>query len=207
MKISLARAGGMLTLLGGLVSLAGFIFLPFAQDPVRFFPVNGIQLLQAYAKAVSLYGPLPGRQASEPMYTLWIISNVSLWAVLIIFALITLLALFVAFRRKPGIVLPIICLVLSLFAITGLFLAFFYLSPDGLDILPKMFAGLSDDFPTIVVGWWVSLSGLIVTLIASVLTIIGHFQPMRPSSTGLSTPYGAGSSPGFSSRPYQPNSR
>jgi hypothetical protein len=186
MKISLARTGGILTLLGGLASLAGFLFLPFGVDPLRFFPVNGILLLQQYTKEVSAQSMDRYAQTS-PLHIALLVSSASLWTVLIIFAAITLLALFLVIRRKPGIALPIVCFLLSLFAVPGLFLTATYVSidPDNLNILVALSRMFETHHPFIIgPGWWVSLAGLLLTLIASILTLIASFRRPQPSPAG-----------------------
>lgn len=176
MNVSLARAGGLLALIGGVASLVGFVFLPFGVDPLLFVPKNGIQLLQVYAQQVSENGNLYGNgQTNHHIYGPLILSYASLWAILVIFILLALLTFFLVILRKSSIALPIVCLMLSLFAVPGLFLAFyeFTTSSDAGNLLQQMFA---NGFPIIRPGWWVSSGGALLTLVASLLAIIGRSQ-------------------------------
>ncbi len=205
MKASLTRTGAILTLLGGLAGLVGLLFLPFGADPVIFFPVNGIRLLQDYAPEVSFFQRTAGDgPAISLVYTKLVSSYASLWILLILLALITLLALFLIIRRKHGLALPVLCLMLSLLAVPYLFLAFltFIDTPDTWNLLSHMF---TSHFPLIGPGWWVSLSGLLLVLSASLLIIIGRFFPRRSSSAGLHISYEAEGSSGLSSRPGRQN--
>lgn len=180
MNVSLTRTGGLLALIGGGASLIGFVLLPFGVDPLRFVPENGLLLLQTCAQQVSEANTLFGhRLIDHHLYDPLIVSYASLWAIFVFFILLTLLSFLLVILRKSSIVLPILCLVLSIFAAPGFFLAFSQFTTDSRakNLLQLMF---TDSFPIIRVGWWVSLGGVFLLLIASVLVIIGRSQASRP---------------------------
>lgn len=175
MKSSLVRIGGLLALLGGVAGLLGFLVLPFGMNPIYLRMYPGIQLIQSYmrragATAFSSYGG----QIDYKTYIPFLISYISMWAIPVIFALLALLALFLLFRRRIGRALPLFCLVLSLLAVIGLFLAFVEYADNGGNLLYFMFSHNSLFTPIIGIGWWVCLGGTLCAFVASIFAFRGR---------------------------------
>ncbi len=168
MKLSLARTAGLLAFLGGTASLVGFWLLPFSTDPMAGDIRSGIQVLWDYGVLIVENKDVLNRIIPDP----GIVSYASLWALLILFALLTFVSLLLILRRKSGRVLPLLCLVLSLVAVPCLFLAFYrFTFPTSYgNVWQQIFV---NTFPFIAFGWWVSAVGVLLTLVASLVVLLG----------------------------------
>ncbi|WP_201388451.1 hypothetical protein [Ktedonobacter sp. SOSP1-52] len=177
MKSTLARTGGFLVLLAGAVGLVSFLFLPVGFNPIYFRTQSGLQLLQFYAYWWDSF-VVPMRVSYA---TAWQIGYWSMWAILIIFGLNTLFGIIMVLTRKPSIVLPLLCLLLSLLAVCSLFLMFDAVPISGenllLVMLRNMFGDYLSPYPITGLGWWVCILSTLLILVCSLSAL------MRRSAT------------------------
>jgi hypothetical protein len=167
----LTRIASILTFLGGLVALTGFLLLPFGMNPIYLTLGTGLQVLQArsrYLTGTTFDGKTTILASPSTLLTYG-----SLWSLLILSAIIVLLALVWTLLTKPGkrlpFVSPLLCLILSLAAGICLFLGFYDYTSDGDNLFSLMFTFKNSLFlPIIGSGWWVCAAGLFLSLIASI---------------------------------------
>lgn len=174
MKLTVARVTELLILLGSIAGLASVLFLQFGRDPVRLAPENGIQLMQIYSELMpSDKNVLTIGQSTHLPFSPSMISYWSVLGIIIVFTLVILLSLFTIVRRKPTFITPVLCLVLSLLTVPLLFLVFYAFTSESIytNFLQQMF---DSQLPLASFGWWISAAALLLTFIASLLTLTGY---------------------------------
>lgn len=181
MKASFARIAAILSLLGSLAALTGFLWLPFGRNPMTFQLSTGLSILQARGSHLSI-SSYAGHDSQIDLSSL--LTYGSLWSLLILSAIMVLLALIWVFLATPGthppFAFPLLCLLLSLVAGISLFLGFYDYTIGGENLFSLMFSSeQSPLLPIIGSGWWVSATGLILSLVASLLAIRGS----RPNTS------------------------
>jgi hypothetical protein len=118
MKISFTRIAGVIALLGGMLSLIGFCLLPFSEDPRAGDFRSGPGVLWDY-EAILLNPDYHVRMVPDP----GLVSTYALWALFVLFALLTCFSFPPLFEQTSRRVLPLLQVVLSMVAIVCLFLA------------------------------------------------------------------------------------
>lgn len=181
MKILFTRIAGVIALLGGMLSLIGFCLLPFSEDPRAGDFRSGPGVLWDY-EAILLSTPHDRvRMVPDP----GLVSTYALWALFVFFALLTCFSLPPLFKQTSGRVLPLLQVVLSMVAVVCLFLAVYRwtngssYSTDSRSEWQKL---LEDAFRFVASGWWMSVIGVALTLVAS----LGMFLMSSPNRTTAS---------------------
>lgn len=168
MKKALTQISGMVALPGGIAGLIGFLFLPFARNPLDFRMNNGSQLLPFFLHQLERVS------ATDPTSrSLLSISYGSMWAIMLTNALLVVLALVLAFLRKPGIGLPLTGSFLSIVALGSQFMALYlwWAGTPGVNLWSLMFTNNGLFTPIIGIGWWVSMGGSLLALAGSILSL------------------------------------
>ena len=168
MKRALTQISGILVSLGGIAGLVGFLFLSFALNPLDIRMNNGIRLMQFFSHQLELVSAHDNTTRS-----LWSISYGSMWVIILTSALLAVLALVLVFSRKPGIGLPLTCLLLSMVALGSQFMALYlwWAGTPGANLWSLMFTNDGFFTPIIGIGWWVSAGGSLLALAGSILSL------------------------------------
>jgi hypothetical protein len=180
MKRSSTRIAGIIALVGGVWSLIGFCLLPFSADPRAGDFRSGPGVLWDYEVLLSAphpYSPM----VPDPT----LVSTYALWALFILFALLTCFSFPPILKQTPGRVLPLLQVVLGMVAVVCLFLAVYRWtssSSSSIDSRNDLQILIENAFRFVASGWWISAIGVSLTLVAS----LGMFLMSFPKRTTAS---------------------